>query len=380
MVFEIMKYAPGVDYLTEQPYFDSVSVVDTFDSAVWCRRYDSPGDFVLKIQASDSLFNLVKNNTVLIRRLDVNDGTAMLVDSVKLDTSPDSGDFLTLSGDSLEAALSRRIFMQKYNLRGQPDAVIYRALKDNILNYWYFNSDDSHTADNRYRYINFMDTDSHQRMGGDEIVSQLYGRNLLDITEEIAKSNDFGFKFRFVGRTGRAYFSCYRGVDRTINQKNTQQIVFNTEFAEFSNTSYTYDTRPYFNSALIGGEGAGTARKDAVFASSKNVNAGLLNREIFIDGHSISSNTTDGDTEYAALLTLTAKDTVQAAKAEETFEAEVSWAQWKYHDDYDVGDIVTVGNNYGITGDATVAEVAETEDASGYYAVPGFRVRSLYKN
>jgi hypothetical protein len=71
---------------------------------------------------------------------------------------------------------------------------------------------------------------------------------------------------------------------------------------------------------------------------------------------------------------------VQAAKAEETFETEVSWAQWKYRDDYDVGDIVTVGNNYGITGDATVAEVAETEDASGYYAVPGFRVRSLYKN
>lgn len=379
MVFELMKYVPGTNYLTEQPYFDSHSVVDTFDSAVWCRRYDSPGDFVLKIQASESLFSLVKNNTVLIRRLDVEDGTAMLVDNVVLETSPDSGDFLTLSGESLEAVLGRRVFMQKYNLRGKPDNVIYTAIKENIANYWYFNSDSTHTADNRYRYINFIDFDGYERMGGDNILTQLYGRNLLDLTEEIAKSNDFGFKLRFVSSLSRAYFSCYRGVDRSINQPNTQQIVFNTEFSEFSKTSYTYDTTTYFNSALIGGEGAGTARKDTVFASSKSVNAGLLNKEIFIDGHSIASNT-EGDDAYLSLLTSTAKDAVQAAKAEETFDAEVSWAQWKYRDDYDVGDIVTVGNNYGITGDATVAEVAETEDASGYYAVPGFRVRSLYKN
>jgi hypothetical protein len=374
-----MKYVPGENYLTEQPYFDSFAVVDTFDSAVWCRRYDSPGDFVLKLQASDALFKLVKNNTVLIRRLDVEDGTAMLVDCVKLETSPDNGDFLTLSGESMEAALGRRVFMQKYNLIDKPDNVIYTALKENILNYWYFNSDSEHIANYRYRFINFMDMDSYQYMGGDDILAQLYGRNLLELTEEIAKSNDFGFKFRFVSSTSRAYFSCYRGVDKSINQQNTQQIVFNTEFAEFASTSYTYDTRPYFNSALIGGEGAGRDRIDTIFASSTRVNAGLLNKEIFIDGHSLSSNT-DGDTSYITLLGSTAQNAVQAAKAEETFETEVSWVQWKYRDDYDVGDIVTVGNNYGITGDATVAEVAETEDASGYYAIPGFRVRSLYKN
>ena len=379
MIFELMKYVPGADYLTEQPYFNSHSVIDTFDSAVWCRRYDSPGDFVLKIQASEELFNLVKNNTVLIRRLDVNDGTAMLVDGVKLETSPDNGDFLTLSGDSLEAALGRRVFMQKYNLHGKPDNIIYTALKENILNYWYFNSDSEHIANYRYRFINFIDMDGYQHMGGVDILAQLYGRNLLELTEEIAKSNDFGFKFRFVGSISRAYFSCYRGVDRTINQQNTQPIVFNTEFAEFSNTSYTYDTRPYFNSALIGGEGYGKDRIDTIYSSSTRVNAGLLNKEIYIDGFSLSSNTA-GDTSYITLLGSTAQAAVQAAKAEETFETEVSWAQWKYRDDYDVGDIVTVGNNYGITGDATVAEVAETEDASGYYAVPGFRVRSLYKN
>lgn len=379
MVFEIMKYVPGTDYLTEQPYFESFSVADTFDSAVWCRRYDSPGDFVLKIQASDELFNLVKNNTVLIRRLDVNDGTAMLVDNVKLETSPDNGDFLTLSGDSLEATLGRRVFMQKYNLHGKPDNIIYTALKENILNYWYFNSDSEHIANYRYRFINFMDMDGYTRMGGADITTQLYGRNLLELTEEIAKSNDFGFKFRFASSLSRAYFSCYRGVDRTINQQNTQPIVFNTDFAEFASTSYTYDTRPYFNSAFIGGEGAGKDRIDTIFSSSTRVNAGLLNKEIYIDGHSLSSNT-GGDTSYITLLGSTAQAAVQAAKAEETFDTEVSWAQWKYRDDYDVGDIVTVGNNYGITGDATVAEVAETEDASGYYAVPGFRVRSLYKN
>lgn len=378
MIFEAMRYNPGENYLQDPPFFESSFVIDAFDSAVWCRRFDIPGDFVLKLPAVKAVFDFFMSNTVLIRRIDVDDGTAMLVSSLDLETSAD-GNYLTLRGESLEAILGRRVYWQKNTMTGHADAVIYEALRENILSDWYFNTDAQHLPNYKYRYINLLDIDEHAQMGGVDTSVQPYGRNLLELVEELAQANDFGFRIRFDGR--KMHFSCYRGTDRTMQQHAVQQIIFSPEFAEFSKTRYTYDLAPYFNCALIGGEGQGESRKDTSFESASRRNAGLLDVETFVDAKNISADSegiSPGSAAYTTLLGNMGADAVNAAKAEQSFETELAWSQWKYRDDYDVGDIVTVENGFGISGDAVVAEVAETEDANGYYAVPAFRIRKIY--
>ena len=43
---------------------------------------------------------------------------------------------------------------------------------------------------------------------------------------------------------------------------------------------------------------------------------------------------------------------------------------YKYHDDYELGDTVLIENEYGIQATATIIEVTEVEDESGYKIVP----------
>ena len=48
-----------------------------------------------------------------------------------------------------------------------------------------------------------------------------------------------------------------------------------------------------------------------------------------------------------------------------SFEGEIDTSNYKYKEDYDVGDIVTVKNQYGITTNARITEVIETWDNTG---------------
>ena len=43
---------------------------------------------------------------------------------------------------------------------------------------------------------------------------------------------------------------------------------------------------------------------------------------------------------------------------------------YKYHVDYELGDTVLIENEYGIQAKATIIEVTEVEDESGYRIVP----------
>ena len=45
---------------------------------------------------------------------------------------------------------------------------------------------------------------------------------------------------------------------------------------------------------------------------------------------------------------------------------------YKYKQDYDVGDIVTIKNEYGIIADVRITEVTESEDSTGFSVIPTF--------
>jgi hypothetical protein len=98
-------------------------------------------------------------------------------------------------------------------------------------------------------------------------------------------------------------------------------------------------------------------------------------REKFIDKKNISSNSDgiSGSGAYASLLGKIAVAEADSAAEKVDFSGEVlSGGQYKYREHYFLGDKVSVVNGYGITGTATVSEVVETEDESGYRLIPTF--------
>lgn len=120
------------------------------------------------------------------------------------------------------------------------------------------------------------------------------------------------------------------------------------------------------NVALVGGEGEGLERK---LRQVGNV-SGLERREVFIDAGSASS---EGDlVDYYDALINEGKEKLSEMTAKITFEGEVDTTNYRYKIDYDLGDIVTVKNKYGVTISARIVEIIETWDNEGYTIEPVF--------
>ena len=107
---------------------------------------------------------------------------------------------------------------------------------------------------------------------------------------------------------------------------------------------------------LVAGEGEGAARRTAIVGSA----SGLDRRELFTDARDISSDTEDGtlsDAEYMAQLRTKGLKNLADHIVTTAFEGEVEVTRlFKYGEDFFIGDIVQIANEYGNEGSAYISE------------------------
>lgn len=370
MLLYTWQYAPVEDYLTEQPRLVSDRVIDDACSVVWCERQNEPGSFAAQLRATPELLRYFTDNNIVLTRKET--GYAMLAENIELTTSTEDGDYLTISGRSAEAILNFRAIYQTETKSGNADDLIYYFVKENASDYWYYHTDSSHIPNYRFRYINLLRIAEHGSLHGTTEV-QPFGQDLGQFVSNLCKAFGFGYKVAF--NNGFFDFSCYQGTDRSLNQSAVPAVVFSPEFENLGNTKYTLNRQAYYNRVIVAGEGEGKTRTTAVHSRQITKNCGFLMREKFIDKKNISSNS-DGISssgDYASLLGKIAVAEADAVAEKVDFNGEVlSGGQYKYRENYYLGDKVSVVNGYGITGTATVSEVVETEDESGYRLIPTF--------
>jgi hypothetical protein len=122
----------------------------------------------------------------------------------------------------------------------------------------------------------------------------------------------------------------------------------------------------------VAGEGQGSER--VIVEVDREEKSGLQLREKWVDVRNMSSKTDSGDltpTEYAALLVEQGDEELKISKAVTNFEGEILTTRtYIYGVDYGLGDKVQIVNAYGVTGTATVTEITEVDDESGYRLIP----------
>ena len=86
-----------------------VAVIDEFESVIWVRRYDMPGEFELYFAANKEIFKLVKENIgyLIVTREDRQD--VMYIEYVKLTESAENGDHILLKGRSIDCVMGKRV-------------------------------------------------------------------------------------------------------------------------------------------------------------------------------------------------------------------------------------------------------------------------------
>lgn len=343
--------------------FEVIDVLDTFESLIWTDRYSDYGDFEVYTSANRSIIDKMKPNYYL--QLE-NSEHMMIIEDLKLESDVEFGNHYTITGRSLESILSRRIVWKQTVLDGYLEGQIQKLLNENIIA----------PSDLNRKISNFIfESSGNPLIAAMQIQAQFTGDTLYDAIKKICDSFSIGFKVVFDDQN-RFVFKLYSGVDRSYDQFSNPYVVFSPNFENIINSNYTESYRTLSTVGLVAGEGEGSARKTVTVGD--NTSSGLNRRETFIDARDISSQVDGGtltNAQYNSLLVSRGNEKMVEKSVVKAFDGEVETTQlYRYGEDFVMGDIVQLENEYGAESKVRITEYIYSESKSGFSAYPTFVV------
>lgn len=339
--------------------FESVAIVDTFESMIWTDRYNAYGDFELYLPMDSDMLEYLKEDYYLwIKESD----HCMIIEDISITSDVENGNYLTITGRSLESLLERRIVWGQKVLTGNLQDAIETLLNESIIS-------PSITERKIDNFIFQESTDT--KITGLTIDAQFTGDNLYSVVKSLCEENNIGFRI-LLNDTNQFVFSLYSGVDRSYAQTENPYVVFSPNFENIINSNYYSSKANLKNVTLVAGEGEGTSRKTAIIGSESGINR----RELFTDARDISSDTESGtltDAEYTAKLEARGSKKLTEYTAKTAFEGKVEANQlFKYGEDFFIGDIVQIANEYGHEGAAYISELIISQNKEEISIYPTF--------
>ena len=360
--------------------FETVGIIDTFMSCIWTDRYNESGDFEICLPMNISLLDVLKEDYYLITEESEH---VMIIEDLDVTTDVEEGKRLIVTGRSLEQILDRRIVLNKTSFVAEYDADnneilpnlqngIKTILNENIIS----------PAIAARRISNFIFEEStDEKITSLTFEAQYWGDNVYDVIYSLCLKNEIGFKIT-LNDSNQFVFKLYAGVDRSYNQFENPYVVFSQDNDNLFNTSYYRSRSSFKNVAVVLGEEI----KDSVVdpdgdKERKSVTVGnelgLARREIFEDANDITSKideeTTLTDEQYRALLKQRGIDTLIENLEVEAFEGEVeATLMYKYGEDFFIGDIVQIIDEYGHEGQVYISELIISQDTDSIAMYPTF--------
>ena len=343
--------------------FESIAVIDTYESMIWTDRYNSYGDFEIFFAMDTQLLQYLKEDYYLWLK---DSEHCMIIEDIKINADTEEGNHLIVTGRSLESILERRIIWGQRIFNGNLQNGIQTMLNECIIS--------PSIADRKISNFVFVPS-ADPKITSLKIDNQYTGDCLYDVVKGLCEENNIGFKIVLTDENKFA-FSLYAGVDRSYEQTENPYVVFSPNFENIINSNYYSSRASFRNVTLVAGEGEGAARRTAIVGSA----SGLDRRELFTDARDISSDTEDGtlsDAEYMAQLRTKGLKNLADHIVTTAFEGEVEVTRlFKYGEDFFIGDIVQIANEYGNEGSAYISELVISNSEEGLSIYPTFKTIS----
>ena len=335
--------------------YERLGIVDSASSLIWTNRFRQAGDFEIYIPASAEKLELLREDNLVARE---DDDMVGIIERVELTTDEETGDYLIVTGRDLRSILDRRIVWDQTSLTGTVENAMRRLVTDAFIS--------PAIAARKYDKLTLAPAHGYT----DTVSAQYTGTNLLEAIEGLCAAHNYGFKITL--ESGLLVLDFYKAADRSASQSVNPHVVFSEEYDNLTASTYTRDKTEYKTVALVAGEGEGSARKRTTVSRSTD-QSGLHRRELFVDARDVSSNEGEiKDAEYMAQLEERGKSNLSEASIVESMEGSVEAVQYRYKEDYFLGDIVTAVNKYGVQADTQALEIMETWDENGYICEPTF--------
>lgn len=365
-------------------------IIDTYSNIIWAKRYNDIGDCELVISATEENFNKIKECKYISR---ADDDMVCEIKKINLQTDEENGNQLIITGTDIKTILNQRIVVKQTNFNGLVEDYIRKLINDSIIN-----------PTNAERKIkNFILAD---KVGFTEKISEQVTYDYVgDKIQELCKQFGWGYKVTIINEY--FVFALFKGEDKSA------YITFSQDYDNITTTEYSKDDSNIKNIALVAGEGEGVERVTTTIGAGTGINR----HELYIDARDVSSEidynelissypngvektinniiyyqvngtniailTKDDEGEvskvqlcsniYIENLKNTGYEKMSAYTSVTSFTGEVIvGVNYIYKKDYDLGSIVSIVNEYGISIKARICEIIENQDENGYSMEPTF--------
>ena len=310
--------------------------IEDYSSFYFIRSFLQAKEFQL-IAPLKYLHILKEDNYIYLSRK-----KSMVIENISID---EDNYQITVKGRDIKSIVNRRVTeppvneaYDKYN--GSAEGAIKHYVDANCVNP--INID--------RKISNLIIAENKNR--GSQIKWQSRYKNLESEAKNICKTGGIGWFIYIDFREKKLVFDVETGVNRTSSQNINSIAIFSSEFENLTKTTHTNSKANYKNVGYVGGQGEGTERE--IIQVKKSNDVGLKRREIFIDARDISESENLQD---RGLSKLAAYDYVLNT------DSTILNTNLEYEKDWDLGDIVTVKNNFG-SNNLRISEVREIYESN----------------
>ena len=332
-----------------------IGVIEDHVSLVWSDRYDEIGDFELVIGYDFDIFKILKKDLFCSTDYSKHWG---IIEKIEMGSDDDGNRQITVSGRMTETILERRIIVNKidFGVREEGEYLQYAVktiLDDNVIE----------PNDSNRRINNFIFQANNDPAITSLIVTDSFDKtSVFDAIKRMCDDKRIGFSI-IVNDLCEFVFSLYRGADKS----NT--VIFSPYLDNLNNSKYFTSSDGYSNVMYV-------SKKDdnyLLVANDSKMPYGILRREIHENESTLKENEqeelTDDEITARAVKKLRSEHAVKTG-----FEGDIiPDVRYVYLRDYNVGDMVTLEDEFGNSEVVYISEVVITHDENGLSIIPTFK-------
>lgn len=321
-------------------------VSENQSSVIWNRKYFEAGDFEIHTPITDSNVRLYQLGNIVWIQGAVEAG---IIEDLQY-VENKSFNEITIKGRFLESYMDRRLIHPKVNFEGHTE-VAMRNLLDSVMPI--------------IPYVELGELKGYE----ENISFQCSWKELLDYESRLARSANFGFRFRPDFTSRKIYFEVYKGHDRTRTQHERSYVEFSDDFDNLNEATYQINDQLLKTVAYVAGEGEGDSRTIVIVGD--DTLDGYERRELYIDARDLQSDDLT-PAQYRATLYQRGIEKLAENSLSESLECvTIPMGNFNYKVNYDLGDIVTTKkSNWSIGQDLRITEIQEIYEHGEMQVVP----------
>ena len=348
------------------------AICESFSSLLWDVEYYSCGVFEIYIAANPRNIEIFKTGRIVGR--DDDKEHYGLIESVKIETDAEDGDYLIVSGRFLMCLLERRIIYPTCSFASQ---ISYSEIVRSVV------SQNAISDDNRRipglslgsASGDCWDQTTKLQVSYDNLMRWIY-----TICEKIGGTTNIRLE-KSSGENYKMLLDLSESIDRSIGQDENPHIIFSDAYSNLLSFSYAEDRSIQRNFAYILGKGEREERKRTVYFDGDEPSF-LERYEVYADAKDMADEQQEnGETkpileeEYLELLKERGKEKIVLPLTASESQIAVQSTQFRYNVDYFVGDYVTVEHKrFGLVQPKIqIIGMIENFDQNGRNLTPTFK-------